>query len=91
MNELLLFLFGGIAAGALVGGLRDTRRVRNLLQATHNRGQYFPKVLGMLMLVANASEITRVIGHSSMFHIAAALLLFVLWAATKNREVLEEA
>lgn len=39
------------------------------------------QMLGVLIVVAHASEITRVISHISLWHLALAIVLFGLWMA----------
>lgn len=42
------------------------------------------QMLGVLIVVAHASEITRVISHISLWHLAIAIVLFGLWMVGEN-------
>ena len=48
------------------------------------------QMLGVLIVVAHASEITRVISHISLWHLAVAVVLFGLWLASQNHDHTEE-
>lgn len=94
MTEVIVFLFGGLIAGALIEALHETHQVQGTLSRLHlhvqRHGKHFPKALGMLILVAHASEVGRVVSHTTPVHLIAAILLFVLWVATEQREKAEE-
>lgn len=43
------------------------------------------QMLGVVIIVAHASEIARVVSHISIWHLLAATLLFGLWLLPENR------
>ena len=49
------------------------------------------QMLGVLIVVAHASEITRVISHISLWHLAIAMVLFGLWLASEKHSTIKLA
>ncbi len=65
---------------------KATRSLVRVSKAAHVH-----QMLGVLIIVAHASEITRVISHISLWHLAVALVLFGLWLASQNHATEELA
>ena len=86
-----LFFFALSAMGilALYKALGDTSRVRNAIVQASNKA-HFHQMMTIVMLVANASEISRVISHIGWMHMIIALFLFTLWLATRTGSVEEQ-
>ena len=55
---------------------KATRSLVRVSKVTHVH-----QMLGVLIVVAHASEITRVTSHISLWHLAIAIILFGLWLA----------
>lgn len=49
-----------------------------------SKAMHVHQMLGMLIVVAHASEITRVISHIGLWHLAIAIGLFALWLAGQH-------
>lgn len=49
------------------------------------------QMLGVIIVVAHASEIVRVFSHISLWHLAVAFVVFGLWLASQNRATPELA
>lgn len=95
MNIFIVFLFGSAVVGALISALYNTRKVNlGLLSNMHSKirqhGKHFPKLIGMVILVAHASEVGQIVVHASPIHYVIAGMLFVLWVGTEQRLKEEE-
>ena len=53
------------------------KATRSLVKASHKAHMH--QMLGVIIVVAHASEIVRVVSHISVWHLLAALLVFSLW------------
>lgn len=65
------------------------KATRSLVRAT--KVAHVHQMLGVLIVVAHASEITRVISHISLWHLAIAMVLFGLWLASEKHSSKELA
>ncbi len=79
----LLYFRGNKALG-------DVNKVRGAI-VTATKKAHFHQMLGMIILVAHASEISRVMSHISFMHFIVALFLFTLWFATRTESEAEFA
>jgi nitrate reductase gamma subunit len=83
----IAFALVGILVIAL---LADRARARKVSAQSNTAGKIrqatrmVPHALTMLVMVAHASEITRVVSHISAVHILAALAMFAIWAVTSS-------
>ena len=73
-----LFLLAGLAAAMLLGAKAQTnslklRMVKKLLPV-----EYLPKMISVLIIVAQASELLKMIEHVSIVNVSAALLLLTI-------------
>lgn len=79
----LLVLVGTMSALALLTLLRP--KVRHAVAADSRQALHLvPHALTMLVMVAHASEITRVVEDVSLVHIVIATILFGVWVLTKS-------
>ncbi|MDQ3018420.1 MAG: hypothetical protein M3Q64_00940 [bacterium] len=76
------FAIGALGIFALYKAMGDTSKVRTALVKASNR-THFHKLLGMMIIIAHASEIGRVVSHISLLHLVLAIFLFALWLATR--------
>ena len=65
------------------------RATRSLIKATQRA--HVHQLLGVIIVVAHASEIVRVVSHISLWHLAAAVVVFSLWLATQKNAIEELA
>jgi hypothetical protein len=86
---LLFFALGAIGLLALFKAHGDTNRVRTAVVTASNK-VHFHQMMGILIIVAHASEIGFVISHLSWLHMILALFLFALWLATRYGDITEE-
>ncbi len=49
------------------------------------------QMLGVIIVVAHASEIVRVVSHITLWHLLVAILLFSVWLLTQNEDAEELA
>ncbi len=56
---------------------RLRKATRSLVKVSHKA--HVHQMLGVLIVVAHASEIMRVVSHINVWHLLAALLVFSLW------------
>ncbi len=84
MMSILFFALAAIGLIALyyLVAQKDTGKMREVL-AKASQKAHFHQMLGMVIIVAHASEIGRVITHLSFVHLLLALFLFALWLATR--------
>lgn len=78
-----------LAALALALGLDRWHDIRNqtkhasrLSTGIHKTSKMIPHALTTFIMVAHASEITRVVSHVSTLHIVAAVSIFAIWVFT---------
>ena len=50
----------------------------------YGRKAHVHQMLGVIIVVAHASEIVRVVSHITLWHLAVAMLLFSVWLLTQN-------
>ncbi|MBP9686176.1 MAG: hypothetical protein KBD66_00040 [Candidatus Doudnabacteria bacterium] len=55
-----------------------------LSSGIHKTSKMVPHALTTFIMVAHASEITRVVSHVSALHIVAAVSIFAIWIFTNN-------
>lgn len=65
------------------------RATRALIKGAHKA--HVHQMLGIIIVVAHASEIVRVVSHISLWHLAAAVVVFSLWLATQKNATEELA
>lgn len=58
------------------------RAVHSLVKMT--RRAHVHQMLGVIIVVAHASEIVRVVSHISLWHLVIAFALFSLWLASEK-------
>lgn len=85
----IFLILAGIAAIALAADRARAKRSAASSQTSkagklHTAGRMIPHALTMLVMVAHASEITRVVQHVSAAHVVTALGLFAVWAVTNT-------
>lgn len=95
MSIFIVFLLGSVVIGALISALINTQQVntsllKNLHSKVRQHGKHFPKLIGMVILVAHASEVGQIVVHASPIHYVVATMLFVLWVGTEQRLKEEE-
>lgn len=80
-----------LAALALALGLDRLHDKRNnathanrLSTSIHKTSKMIPHALTTFIMVAHASEITRVVSHVSALHIVAAVSIFAIWVFTSS-------
>ena len=89
MLEPVLFVaVAGVATVALYAAHKDTGKVRQALNHASQKA-HLHQMLGLVIIVAHASDIGKVIMHLSPVHVIAALLLLTVWLATKTGSPLE--
>lgn len=87
---MLLVVVAGVATVALYAAHKDTGKVREAI--THaSRKAHLHQMLGLIIIVAHASDIGKVITHMTLVHAVAALLLLAVWLATKTADAEELA
>lgn len=86
MATSIFFALAGVILIALWVDRRKTKTQATSAASSGIRsaGRMVPHALTMLVMVAHASEITRVVQHISSAHIIAALSLFAVWAITNS-------
>jgi hypothetical protein len=78
--DSLLFLCVG--AGLIVAyGVRESFKLRKVLNKQPSRIRYLPRAISMLVLTAQVSELVRVVEQVSVVKIIAALFLLAIVAA----------
>ncbi len=83
MSSALFFAVAAVAAAILYAVHRDTGKVQKAI--LHAAGKtHLHQMLGIVIVVAHASQIGEVITHLTVVHMAAALLLFAVWMATRK-------
>lgn len=78
-----------LAGAILIAVWVDRKKVRTQATTVASSGmrsarRMVPHALTMLVMVAHASEITRVVQHLSSVHVITALSLFAVWAITSS-------
>lgn len=58
------------------------KATRSLVRAS--KVAHVHQMLGILVVVSHASEITRVVSHISLWHLVIAIVLFGLWMASEK-------
>lgn len=81
---VLLFLLGTVAALMLAKVIHNTGKLKAFLGKRTAKAQLVPRAISVLVVVAQASELVRVIEHTSIVTIAAALFLLATLLATKS-------
>lgn len=78
----------GISAAAMyAAAARNTSQVSRAI-ASASRKTHMHQMLGVLLLVAHASEIGHVVEHLSLVHVLIALFIFAMWMGTRSGEEL---
>jgi cytosine/uracil/thiamine/allantoin permease len=84
----IFFALAGIAVIAFAADRAHSKhstassQKNSKLGRIHSASKLVPHALTMLVMVAHASEITRVVEHVSAVHVVTALGLFAVWAVT---------
>lgn len=83
----IFFALAGIAVIAFAADRAHSKHStassqNSKLGRIHSASKLVPHALTMLVMVAHASEITRVVEHVSAVHVVTALGLFAVWAVT---------
>ena len=82
MSHTILWTVGSIALFAIIAAIANTRRVHSVLSNVTAKTQ-LPKAVAVIVLVAQASELTRVVSHVSIEHLLASIMLFTIIVAAK--------
>lgn len=82
-------IFLALAGILLIAFLADRRKAKarassNQSGRVGSAARMIPHALTMLVMVAHASEITRVVSHVSTAHVLIALGLFAVWAVSNS-------
>ena len=86
---ILLFLSGIVAALMLAKAFRNTGKLKAYLVKRKTRTQLVPQAISVLVVVAQAAELVRVLEHTSIVTAAAALFLLATLLATKSGTEIE--
>lgn len=85
---IVLAVIGTIIVALVADLIHDRHSTQQhqtkLASGVHQASKMFPHALTMVIMVAHASEITRVVSHVTWPHLAAALGVFVLWMLTSK-------
>ncbi len=84
---IVLAVIGTIVIALAVDRFRDKQGESHhtkIAAGIHRASKVIPHALTMVVMVAHASEITRVVSHISWPHLAAAFGLFMLWMLTNS-------
>lgn len=84
---IFIALLAALALALGVDRLHDTKighnqHIGRISKGIHRASKLVPHALTTFVMVAHASEITRVVSHVSAAHIAAAVGIFTIWALT---------
>lgn len=80
---MLLFLaIAGAAGAVLVSSMVHTSKVKSLTEAVSKK-THLHTAISMLLVTAQVSELTRVVEHTTLVNVVAALFLCVILVATK--------
>lgn len=79
-----LVLMGGLALLMLLGVRGETKRLKVSLAKKLPQTQALPKAIGMLLIVAQISELLKMVEHATIVHVATALLLLAIATATRS-------
>ncbi len=79
-----LILMAGLAAVMLVGARKETKQLQATLAKRLPPAQYLPKVVSLALVVAQISELLKMIEQASIVHLAATLLLFAIAMAGRS-------
>lgn len=78
----LLLVLGVLA---IVGvGYYQTNKLHRFLDKHKSKTKHLPRAIGLLITVAQISELSRVVEHISIVHVAAALFLLAVLLATRS-------
>jgi hypothetical protein len=80
---MILFSILGIGAIVLVGAISHTTKLHGTL-AHKTAITHLPTAIQALILVAQASELVKVVEHVTIVNMSAALLLLTIIVATKS-------
>jgi hypothetical protein len=83
MNLFLIFL-GAAAFGILFVGFKATKATNHKVLQKTGRLTLASRAVSMLVLVAQATELVRVVEHASIVTVTAALLLLAVIVASKS-------
>jgi hypothetical protein len=81
---IVLVLMGGVAVVMLVCARSETMQLKAVLSKKLPPTQYLPKAVSMILIVAQLSELLKMVEHVSIVHVAAALLLLTMVVATRS-------
>ena len=82
MNSLL---FLGLCAGVIVlAGMQQSNKVRAVLKQHSAKISAVPKMVSVLILTAQISELIKMIDHVSIVNVTASLFLLVIMIAAKS-------
>lgn len=84
---IFLALLGVITVALVADQLHRRSKVKvqsSKFGRLHSAGKMIPHAVTMLIMVAHASEITRVVSHVSATHALTALALFTVWAISST-------
>ena len=83
MTFSLVFL--AVAAGVmLLAAVKNSAKVRQVLNQHSGKTRYLPQAISMLVLTAQVSEMMRVVEHVSVVNVVAALFLLAIAVAAKS-------
>lgn len=83
MSPVLLFL-AGLAMAMLLGAKAQTKALKAQLVKKLPPAQYLPKAISMLLIVAQASELLKMVEHVSIVNVSASLLLLTIVIASRS-------
>lgn len=79
---VLFLIVSGAACAVLFTSMVHTSKVQTLANTVSNK-THMHTIVSMLLVTAQVSELTRVIEHTTLVNVVAALFLCVVLAATK--------
>ncbi len=78
------FLAAVVMAGLLVSAFRSTSNLKAKLAGKTGSKPLVSKGFGMLIMLAQVSELLKAVEHASLVSIAASLIMLAIWQAVKT-------
>jgi hypothetical protein len=82
--ETFLFLMVGIAVVMVWASQRNNARLHKHLAKRYREPHFLPQAISLLILTAQIGELVRVVEHTSLVTVSAALLLLAIVVAARS-------
>lgn len=79
--ENFVFLLTGIGAVITLAAAIHTRQLKATVRQKSPAIHYLPRAISLLLIVAQASELLKMIEHVTIVHVAAAMMLLAITMA----------